>query len=69
MIKYNISTVVNIRSVMVCVRSTSKRWFLAIVQVTIKHDLFDARVGHSYMYLMTHLRRKGINHGAIYLRN
>ena len=27
-----------------------------------------ARVGHSYMYLITHLRRKGIYHGAIYPR-
>ena len=27
------------------------------------------RVEHSYMYLITHLRRKGIYHGAIYLRN
>ena len=25
--------------------------------------------GHSYMYLITHLRQKGIYHGAIYLRN
>jgi hypothetical protein len=27
------------------------------------------RVGHSDMYLITHLRRKGIYYGAIYLRN
>ena len=27
-----------------------------------------ARVGHSYMYLITLLRRRGIYHGAIYLR-
>ena len=26
----------------VCVRPTSKRWFLKIVQVTMKHDPFDA---------------------------
>jgi hypothetical protein len=25
-----------------CVRHTSKRWFLRIIQVTMKHDLFDA---------------------------
>ena len=24
-----------------CVRPTSKRWFLKIVQVTMKRDLFD----------------------------
>ena len=35
-----------------------------------KHQLdICARVGHSYMYLITHLRWKGIYHGAIYLRN
>jgi hypothetical protein len=28
-----------------------------------------AWVGHSNMYLITHMRRKGIYHGAIYLRN
>jgi hypothetical protein len=28
-----------------------------------------SHVGHSYMYLITHLQRKGIYHGAIYLRN
>ena len=28
-----------------------------------------ARVGNSYMYLITHLRRKDISYGAIYLRN
>ena len=27
-----------------------------------------SRGGHSYMYLVTHLRRKGIYHGAIYLK-
>ena len=45
MIKYNKSTVVSVRSVMVspfCVRPTSKRWFLKIVQVTMEHDPFDA---------------------------
>ena len=26
----------------ICVGRTSKRWFLKIVQVTMKHDLFDA---------------------------
>ena len=25
-----------------CVRSISKKWFLKIIQVTMKHDLFDA---------------------------
>jgi hypothetical protein len=37
--------VVSIQSAMVfrfCVRPTSKRWFLKIVQVTMKHDPFDA---------------------------
>jgi hypothetical protein len=37
--------VVNIRSAMisrVCVRHASKKWFLKIVQVTMKHDPFDA---------------------------
>ena len=29
----------------------------------------EPRVGHSYMYLITHMQRKGIYHGAIYLRN
>ena len=37
------------------------------------HTSYDymagTRVGHSYMYLITHLRRKGIYHRAIYLRN
>ena len=35
----------NIWSAMVsrfCVRPISKRWFLIIVQVTLKHDPFDA---------------------------
>ena len=31
--------------------------------------IFKTRVGHSYMYLITHLQQKGIYHGAIYLRN
>ena len=31
--------------------------------------LVYTRVGHSYMYLITHMRRKGIYHGVIYLRN
>jgi hypothetical protein len=38
-------TVVSIRGAMVswfCGRPTSKRWFLKIVQVTMKHDPFDA---------------------------
>jgi hypothetical protein len=30
---------------------------------------YAPQVGHSYMYLITHLRRKGIYHGAFYLRN
>ena len=37
--------VVSIRSAMVsglCVRPTSKRWFMKIVQVTMKHDQIDA---------------------------
>ena len=37
--------VVSVRSAMVsrfCVRPTSKRWFLKVVQVTMKHDPFDA---------------------------
>ena len=37
--------VVNVRSAMVsrfCVRPTSKRWFLKVVQVTMKQDPFDA---------------------------
>ena len=36
---------VSIRSAMVsqfCVRPTSRRWFLKIVQVTMKYDPFDA---------------------------
>ena len=32
-------------------------------------DVNHSRVGHSYMYLITHLRWKGIYHGAIYIRN
>jgi hypothetical protein len=31
--------------------------------------LEDSRVGHSYMYLITHLQRKDNYYGAIYLRN
>ena len=27
----------------------------------------ESRIGYSYMYLITHMRRKGIYHGAIYL--
>ena len=37
--------VVSVRSAMVslfCVNLTSKRWFLKIVQVAVKHDPFDA---------------------------
>jgi hypothetical protein len=37
--------VVSVRSAMVsqfCVRPTSERWFLKIVQVTMKHDTLDA---------------------------
>jgi hypothetical protein len=36
--------VVSVQSAMVsrlCVRPTSKRWFLNFVQVTMKHDPFD----------------------------
>ena len=37
---------VSIQSAMVshcfCIRPTSKRWFLKIVQVTMKHDPLDA---------------------------
>jgi hypothetical protein len=43
--KYNKSTVVSVQSAIVSqfnVRPTSKRWFLKIVQVTMKHDPFDA---------------------------
>jgi hypothetical protein len=45
MIKWNKPTVVTVWSPMVsrfCVRPTSKRWFLKIVQVAMKHDPFDA---------------------------
>ena len=45
MMKYNKSMLVSVRSVMVswfCVRPTSKRWLLRIVQVTLKHYLLDA---------------------------
>ena len=43
--KLNKSTVVNVRSAKVsrfCVRPTSKRWFLKMVETTMKHDPFDA---------------------------
>jgi hypothetical protein len=46
MINMNKSTVVSVQSAMVsqwfCVWPTSKRWFLKTVQVTMKHDPFDA---------------------------
>ena len=45
MIIQNKPTVVNVRSAMVslfCVRTTSKRRFLKIVPMTMKHDPFDA---------------------------
>jgi hypothetical protein len=41
MIKYNIITVARVRSAMVswfCVWPTSKRWFLKIVQMTMKRN-------------------------------
>ena len=44
MILYNRPTVVRFRSVMVswfCVKHTSKRWFLKIVHVTMKHGPFE----------------------------
>ena len=44
MIKLNKPMVVSVWSAMVswvCVRPTSKRWFLKLVQVTIRHDPFD----------------------------
>ena len=37
--------VASVRTVMVsrfCVRPTSKRWFVEILQVTMKHDPLDA---------------------------
>ena len=37
--------VVSVQSAMIsrfCVRPISKRWFLKITQVTMKHDQFDA---------------------------
>jgi hypothetical protein len=46
MIKQNKSMDVSVMSVVVswfCVRSTSKRWFWKIIQLTMKRDLFDAR--------------------------
>jgi hypothetical protein len=45
MIEYNKSMVVSIWGAMVswfCVRPTSKRWFKKKIQVTMKHDPFDA---------------------------
>jgi hypothetical protein len=45
MINYNKPTVVSVGSAMVswfCVRPTSERWFLEIVQVTMRCDPFDA---------------------------
>jgi hypothetical protein len=45
MIKENKSTVVRFWSAMVSqfyVKPTSKRWFLKMVQVLMKHDPFDA---------------------------
>ena len=45
MVKWNKSTVVSVQIVMVfwfCVRSTSKRWFLKIVQVTMEHNPINA---------------------------
>jgi hypothetical protein len=44
-LKYNKSTTVSIRSAMVswfCVRPTSKRSVMKIMQVTMRHDPFDA---------------------------
>ena len=41
MVKQNKPTVVNIQSAMVfrfCMRPTTKRWFLKVVQVIMKHD-------------------------------
>ena len=34
-----------------------------------QREFTTPRVGHSYMYLITHLQWKGIYHGAIYLIN
>ena len=45
MIKQNKSMVLSIWSAIVsrfCVKPTSKRWFFNIVQMPMKHDLFDA---------------------------
>ena len=44
--------------------STRKLW-LPIFHIA----WHESRVWHSYIYLIIHLRRKGICHGAIYLRN
>ena len=32
-------------------------------------NVTHSRIGHSFMYLVIYLRRKGIYHEAIYLRN
>ena len=40
--------VVSVQNTMIsrfCVRPTSKRWFLKIVQAAMKYDPFDAHVG------------------------
>ena len=53
MIKQNKSTVVSVQSAMVSrfgVRSTYKRRFLKLVQVTMKHDPFDARQESTYTF-------------------
>ena len=45
MIKYKKSMVVRFRNAIVtqfCVRPPSERWFLKIIQMTVKHDPFDA---------------------------
>jgi hypothetical protein len=47
MIKLYNSTVVNVWSAMVsrfCIRPTSKKWFLKIVQLTMKHDPINIRI-------------------------
>ena len=45
MIQTKVLTVVNMQNAMVswfCVKPTSKRWFVKIVQVTMKHNPYDA---------------------------
>ena len=42
--------------------------FVLICVMCLSHGLARSRGGHSYMYLVTHMRRKGIYHGAIYLK-